>query len=333
MILYHTKVHSLFRAVIAALFSTPARRIGFAIVFSVLIHAFVLWLPYIHLSHGKVRFPPLTVRLEILPKHEAIPEPVAQPDLQPELVAQAIKPGGKSSGKTATNIPVKMKKMEKSAATHQFPKNVQLTFDVYKGAGIFRIGEIRQQLDIHKDKYTLRSSKQANGLSSLLNTDRITQISQGKIGDQGLQPEIFKVEKITSGGKQNLKVTFDWATQKLRFLQGGETILPADAQDGLSFMYQLSQISMQQEIIPLSISDGANLEKYEIEIGRAEDIDSPMGKLRALHLRKIHSQDEAYFEIWLGLEYRLLPVKFRQIDGAGQVIEEFVISDMRASDE
>jgi len=58
-----------------------------------------------------------------------------------------------------------------------------------------------------------------------------------------------------------------------------------------------------------------------------------MGKLRALHLRKMHSRGEAYFEIWLGLEYRMLPVKFSQVDRSGNVIHEYVISDIRAADQ
>jgi|GEM_PF-4903864 len=39
------------------------------------------------------------------------------------------------------------------------------------------------------------------------------------------------------------------------------------------------------------------------------------------------------FEIWLGLEYRLLPVKFRQIDSSDEVTDEFVIADIRAAEE
>jgi hypothetical protein len=58
-----------------------------------------------------------------------------------------------------------------------------------------------------------------------------------------------------------------------------------------------------------------------------------MGKLRALHLRKMHAQGEAYFEIWLGLEYRLLPVKFRMVNALDKVTEEYVISDILAADE
>ena len=318
--------HSLFRTVIAAL-RTPTRRIVFAIVLSALTHAAILWLPHIQLPHDKVQLPPLTARLEPLPK------PLTQPDAKPEPVNPITKSGDGVSSKPINNTADTMKEMEKSAATHQFPRHVQLTFVVYKDAGVFRVGEIRHQLDIHKDRYILKANRQTAGLTSLLNNDQLIQASRGKIGAQGLQPETFKEEKITGSGKQGMKTTFDWAAQKLRFSHGGETALPADTQDTLSFMYQLSQLPMNREIIPLSVSDGTHLEKYQIEIGMEEDVATPMGKLRALHLRKMHTRDEAYFEIWLGLEYRLLPVKFRQVDDSGGVVEEFVISDIRAADE
>ena len=75
------------------------------------------------------------------------------------------------------------------------------------------------------------------------------------------------------------------------------------------------------------------LEQLQIEGGGAEDISTPMGTVHTLHLRKLHAQAEGYFEIWLGTEYRLLPVKFRRVNALDKVIEEFVISDIRAADE
>ena len=101
----------------------------------------------------------------------------------------------------------------------------------------------------------------------------------------------------------------------------------------LSFSYQLSQISLQKEMIPLSITNGMKLDQIQFEAGGAEDISTPMGNLHTLRLRKSHAQGEAYFEVWLGMEYRLLPVKLRQTNALGKVIEEFSISDIRASDE
>jgi len=322
--LYDTTLHSLFCAVIAAL-RTPARRIFFALALSAMIHAAIIWLPNLRFPQA-VHLPPLTVRLEVSPL------PAAQPATKPEPVQQAGQPGGSTLGKPISNTAARMKEMEKSTAIHQFPKHLQLVFTVYQGAGLSMVGKLYQQLDIYGDKYTLKATTQIDGQAGLQNNDQLIQASYGKIDEHGLRPEAFKEEKITGSGKHDLEATFDWPAQKLIFSHGGDNALPADAQDILSFMYQLSQLSMQAEIIPLDISDGTKLEQNQIEIGITEDISTPMGKLRAVHLRKMHAQGEAYFEIWLGLEYSMLPVKFHRVDGSGGVTEEFVISDIRASD-
>lgn len=315
-----------------AAFRTPIRRITLAIALSVLIHAAILWLPYIQLPQAKVQLPPLSVRLEPLPKPV---EPIAaKPDLaKPEPEYPLIKADDSASAKPVTKAMAAMNRTEETTAIHPFPKHLQLTFAVYKDAAGFRIGEIHHQLDLRGDRYALTATKRTSGLTSLRNSDHLIQTSHGKIGELGLQPDIFEQKEITKGGTQSLQATFDWTAQQLRFSRGGETALPADAQDMLSFMYQLSQLPMKGEFFPLPISDGAQLEQYQIEIGAKEDITTPIGKLRALHLRKMHAQGEAYFEIWLGLEYRLLPVKFSQVDSSGNVTEEFVVTGIRAADE
>lgn len=314
---------------IAAL-NTPARRITVAIGLSVLIHFAILWLPYVQFPHAKVDLPPLSVRLENLPK------PVEQP-ARKTLPAPAqetnppVKPDQNPSFQPA-RVMARMERAEETAETRPFPRHLQLTFIVYADENGSRTGEIRQQLDISGGRYTLRSERKAAGLYSLRNSDRTIQVSNGKIGDHGLQPDTFSEEQIDPDGKQSLQATLDWAAQKLRFSGGGEIPLPADAQDVLSYMYQISQLPMNAEFFTLPIVDGAQLRQDQIEIGVKEYITTPMGKLRALRLRSMHTDREAYFEIWLGLEYRLLPVKFRQVDSSGKMTEEYVISDIRAAD-
>ena len=310
---------------IAAL-NSPARRLTFALSLSVLLHGALLWLPYIQLPHAQVVLPPLTARLEPLPK------PAERPAAKRETDNPITRSNGSASIKAAAGTMAEMDKTEESSAAHPFLKHVRLTFVVHQGAEGSRTGEIQHQLDISGDRYTLKSVRQTSGLTSLRNSDRLIQTSHGRIGDHGLQPETYEEEAITKAGRQSLQATFDWPAQKLRFSHGDETALPADAQDALSFMYQLSQIPMSGEFFPLPVSDGAQLQQYQIEIGMKKDISTPMGKLRTLQLRKMHLQGEAYFEIWLGLEYRLLPIKFSRVDSSDNVIEEFVITDIRADD-
>ncbi|MDO8263223.1 MAG: DUF3108 domain-containing protein [Gallionella sp.] len=309
----------------SAALRTPIRRVALAIALSALIHAAILWLPQIQFPHAAVQLPPLTARLEHLP------EPVTQPAEKPEPANPGTVAG--ASGKPTTGAMPAMDKTEEPIAPRPFPKHLQLTFAVYQSEDGFKTGEIQQQLDIGRNRYTLKAIKRTAGLTSLRTSIQLIQTSRGRIVAQGLQPEIFKQEKFSAGGKQDLEAAFDRAAQKLRFSSGNDTALPADAQDMLSFTYQLSQLPMKGEYFPLPVSDGSKLETYEIEVGRKEDITTPMGKLRTLRLRKMHDRNEAYFEIWLGLEYRLLPVKIRQIDRDGQIAGVMVVSDIRVADE
>ncbi|HEX5363397.1 MAG TPA: DUF3108 domain-containing protein, partial [Gallionella sp.] len=109
--------------------------------------------------------------------------------------------------------------------------------------------------------------------------------------------------------------------------------LPELAQDMASFLYQLSQLPLDAGVIPIYISNGKKLERYELAVGAEEYIQTDFGRLRALPLHKIHGSNEEGLDIWLGLEYRLLPIKIRQTDREGHTAGEMVVSDIRVADE
>jgi hypothetical protein len=331
-----------------------------------MLHAAAIWLLPLYIRHDEGSLPSLTVRLEPKPSlaplaenlqsetqkdnlgitevarqesstehplDDVLTSPVIAPvaeNLQTEM--QAENPVATEITKPETSIAYSTPELTQSDSIHALPKHLQLAFAVYKGSDIIASGQIHQQLDINGDRYSLKSSRESSGITDLIKRVETSQTSEGKISESGLQPEIFKEKKIGAADNQQVEVTFDRAVQQVHFLHGEDIKLPEDAQDALSFMYQFSQLSMHAEIIPLSISDGARLASLRIEIGTVEEISTPIGKLRALHLRSMHEKGEAYFEIWLGLDYRMLPIKFRQIDGSANVTEEFVISDIRGTD-
>jgi Protein of unknown function (DUF3108) len=306
--------------------NTPVRRIAFAIAISAFVHAIVLWLPYIKFPHAKVDLPPLTVRLEQVEKSVEASSAQPIPD-NPIAIGE--------NGTLAASAPlaaVTMKKMRASNTDKLFPKHVQLTFIAYQGVNASRVGEVHHQLDVEQDRYTLHVETKTTTLTGLLKAKNFMQTSEGKFGEHGLQPEFFKEETVATRNVKSLETRFDWVNQTLYFPNGNKTALLAESQDMLSFMYQLSQIPFNGEFFPLPISDGEQLTTQQIEIGAIDDLDTPMGKIQARHLRQMHERQTPYFEIWLAPEYRMLPVKFRLANEAEETIEEFVIADIRVAD-
>lgn len=321
----------------------PVARIALAIGLSLLIHAIALFAPLIELPKSEVPLPPLTAKLEPLPTIVP-PAPKKKPRAKQQPVEKAVQPTQESAPETVNEAPQLddepqppvEETVDQTAeqAKPPLPKRAQLTFSVFRGDGGMKVGEAVHRLDIEEGRYTLKAVTQTTGLASMFKSYMLTQTSEGQADAKGLLPSKFAEEKKQSQGTQSLSAEFNWETHKLHFSHGGETSLSEQAQDILSFLYQLSQLPMaNQEVVPIRISNGKKLEYYELEIGAEEEITTPRGKLRALPLRKLHAKGEEGLEIWLGLEYRLLPIKVRQIDRAGQIAGEMTISDIRVSDE
>ena len=331
---------------------TAAARISLAIALSLLLHAVAIFAPLVELPKTEAPLPPLTARLEPLPKIAPAPPKKLKPrrtETKPpdmptqstptkEMPAPSVEeeaPQIDDEPQPAVDdMPVEEPALDEAQARPVLPRRAQLTFAAYQGEGGLKLGEATHRLEIEQGQYVLETVTQTTGLASIFKTYLLTQSSRGLADAQGLRPLAYSEEKALSGGKQGLSAAFDWDGRKVHFSHGGEAALPEQGQDIISFLYQLSQLPLSnRETLPMYISNGKKLEYYELEIGAEEEIRTPLGKLRALPLRKIHGPGEEGLDVWLGLEYRLLPVKVRQIDRNGKTAGEMVISEILVSDE
>jgi hypothetical protein len=326
---------------------TATGRIVLAVILSLSAHTILLFSPVIALPPGEVLLPPLVARLEPLPKEvpraAAIPQPKPKPKPRPiPAVSHPLAPKNLPGAETTAVeklVPDTEPKAENPSVAptevaqpaHPLPQHAQLTFIVFKGTD-FAIGESRHRLEIKEDKrYTLTTGMNTTGIASVFKTFELSQQSSGILTAQGLQPSLYSETKNTSKGKQALEAKFDWQERNLVFSSGNTVPLPEQAQDIISFMYQLSQLPLGQGTIALYISNGKKLERYELAVGEEEEIQTRLGKLRAIPLRKVHNAGEEGLDIWLGVEYRLLPIKIRQIDRNGEIAGEMVVADIRVA--
>ena len=313
---------------------TATGRIALAIALSLLVHALLLFAPMVQLPPTEIPLPPLAAKLEPLPKIAAQPAPVKKP--KPVVTKRPVVTDKAADDQTeqpeAPAAPPALAEEEAQPA-QPLPRHAQLTFIAYKGTD-FEIGEVRHRLEIGDDKnYSLRVGMNTTGIASLFTTFELNQQSSGNLTNQGLRPNEYGETRTSARGKEALDAKFDWVTKMVSFSNGNKAPLPEQAQDIISFLYQLSQLPLGPGTIPMYISNGKKLERYELAVGEEEEIQTRLGRLRALPLRKIHGPGEEGLDIWLGIEYRLLPVKIRQIDRAGEIAGEMVVSDIRVADE
>ena len=330
---------------------TYAHRIVLALLFSALVHALVIWLPDLKLPSFKAPLPQLTAKLEALPDIAAHPLPKTKPKPKPatpppppenipaSLPASAVvlvEPAASAPTDTDTleSQPVAEVPTAPSAATPpRLPIHAQLHFAVNKGTDGFKLGEVQHQLDIIDGRYTIESSTQTSGLARLFKSYNLNQASNGTVSALGLRPDIFFEEKNDSGRAQTVSAMFDWNAHRLYFSEGGESTLTDQTQDALSILYQLSQLSLKVEIVPVSISNGKKLENYQLEVASNEILSTALGDLHTVHLRKRHAPGESGLEIWLAMEYRLLPVKMQYLESDGSVVASITITNIRVANE
>ncbi|MDD2749699.1 MAG: DUF3108 domain-containing protein [Acidithiobacillus sp.] len=334
---------------------TTKGRIAITLVVSLLIHLVLLFVPWVQLPPvEEPELPPLTAKLVALPKTVPAkpaapkkpkppkPKPVKPAPLVPiESIADAVSDVIAASDVAAASSvaavsavePAPASAIEPAPVSHPaLPKHAQLRFIVYKGKD-FQVGEAKHRFEISDDQhYSIKVGMSTTGIVSLFKTYDSEQISSGTIDAQGLRPDSFTENKRTGSGKESFGAKFNWIDKTLSFSEGNQVTLPAHTQDLLSSLYQVSQLALEKGTISVPYTNGRKLEYIQFEVGEEVELSTRLGTLRALPLRKVHAAGEEGLEIWLGLEYRLLPIKFSQIDRAGQVAAEMVIAEIRVKD-
>ena len=222
----------------------------------------------------------------------------------------------------------------KPALARRLPRNGEITYQLYLGSNRFNVGETRQSWSIAGGRYRLSSASETTGLASLFVRQSIEYTSSGLLTADGLRPDTFSNERKRSGKKDAATATFDWTTQTLTYGDPPRSApLTGDAQDLVSFMYQLGLVPLHPGRIELPITNGWKYERYELEIGSEQQLQTPFGDLRAVPVRQVRRANEESIELWLAPAYRWLPVRIRFFGRDGEPSGEQIVSDIKVSEE
>jgi hypothetical protein len=161
------------------------------------------------------------------------------------------------------------------------------------------------------DSYTISGEAEAIGFFTLFVEGRLLQESRGTITAEGLRPARF-TERKPNGAPEGLE--FDWAGRKVTFDRGDSRKtedLTENTLDWLSMIFQMAHMPPSGDSYNLKVFTQRRYYNFSLKVLGIEEIEIPLGKLRALHLRHTDPEDQSQVDVWLGVDQHYLPVKLR----------------------
>ena len=208
------------------------------------------------------------------------------------------------------------------AADVTVPRRVDIEFAVYLGS--MRIGEGRDHFEQDGKGYRISSESKTVGIAALYRLNIAREV-QGRVTPAGLRPQTYTE---TRNGKLKRSVRFDWE-QKQATLFDGETSkvvpLPEDTWDTTSFGYNFPYFRKQSGELQVNLTDGRKISANRYALLGRERLDTEIGKLETLHMKKIQdADDKRAFEVWLAVERHFAPVRIRYTEKDGTVFDSVV---------
>ncbi len=270
--------------------------------------------------HSRVvrRKPPALKRSPQLLARSA--SPIAQPEAVPDAVS-SLAPAAPSTPDGEQESTPQIPAAAPAPAASRWPARGMIRYRVDRGDQGFEIGFSIHRWEVIDGAYRLTAVTETNGLVALFRPLRFEVESRGRLTAAGLLPE--HVVTRQEGRETGTTADFDWDKMELRVANRPARALLPGTQDVLSFAYQLGLIADLAAHGSLPIATGKAYANYRIEIVGDEEIDTPAGTFRCLHLRV---PGVATTELWLAYDRSLLPVKVQHIDRKGALFVQLAVT-------
>ncbi|MEF8721528.1 MAG: DUF3108 domain-containing protein [Candidatus Accumulibacter delftensis] len=203
----------------------------------------------------------------------------------------------------------------------RLPARGTIRYRVDRGDQGFMIGQSTHDWVVVDGVYRITAVTETNGLVALFKPFRIELESRGTVTAAGLVPEQFSSRR--KGRATGEQAEFDWQQMQVRVGQRPPQALSTGAQDLLSFPYQLGLLPDLASGTLMPVATGKKYEQYRFEVVGDEDVETPAGSFRSLHLRV---GGVSPTELWLAYDRSLLPVKILHTDHKGAIFVEIATS-------
>jgi len=208
-------------------------------------------------------------------------------------------------------------------AAGSVPMRAEIRYQVFFGS--MKIGEGQDSFQHDGHTYRVLSESRTAGLAGALYRLNIRREAQGRVTRGGLRPDSFSE---TRNGKPERSAAFDWERKEATLVDDGSSqtvALPEDTWDTTSFSYNFAFVPLEASDMDAHLTDGRRIRKYRYAILGREKIDTALGPMQTLHVKKVQGpEDKRAFEVWLAVDQYHMPVRTRYTGKDGRTFDSVV---------
>lgn len=323
------------------------RRLLSALGLSILVHALVAGSPGWRLPFLDEPEPAGLLEARLAPKPVLRPEPAPAPSAPTPPATQPRKPRAKPeipappppqvaaetapagvAETAAPEAPVQPVAATPAKAEIAWPRQGRIRFEITRGEGdqTTLVGQSTHTWRHDGETYAVQTVTETVGLAALFRPVKIVQLSEGRLGTEGIVPQEFRVER--SRDKETERARFDWEKMKVTIYAGErirrEATLAAGTQDILSQIYQMGLTGTAARV-EMMIATGKGYGRYAYELVGEEKLATRFGEQRTWHVKTPAPPGEQAMELWLAPDYRNLPLRIRFTDRKGEIFDQHAV--------
>jgi hypothetical protein len=206
------------------------------------------------------------------------------------------------------------------------PQQVSASYDVLRNG--WHVAVMTETFEARDGTYRIVSHSSATGLLALFERNPLRFVSFGQVTASGLRPLHFEGAR-SEADPRRVRADFDWKAKSLKLAHDGRTetvALPPNTQDRLSVMYQFMFHAFDGvQRFESVMTNGRKLDQYRYAIRTDVEIETPLGRMKTVHLVRQRGPGDSATEIWLAPHLHHLPVRMVIEEEDGPRYEQTVV--------
>lgn len=230
--------------------------------------------------------------------------------------------------------------LNRTLLAEEQPKIAPFTAEYSLSQGYLTLAKVEVALTIDdQGLYRFSAHTTPVGLTAVVHSDEIKEISHGIISGGKVTPYIYRYRHQNANTPRTVDIDFDWLEMRAKNSLDGTSwsmkISPG-TQDKFSqqLALMLSMAAGEREV-DLPVADGGRAKEYSFRFESEETVELPLGELHTLRISRTKSWRTAQATLWLAPQFNYLPVIVERKENDGvylMKLERFSWSEEAAVD-